>query len=410
MLLISIRAPHSHAPSGMCGEGLMLLADPARPTLSEMWDGRAIVQLVGPTGAEVSIEVALLDRGSAILVRRRFRVVLPIYPNKWQKLAASELRRPQEMHRAYDDAEILMITASNPGLGRVQLQCERAFLPIRWSAGTDRDGPFIRLIDNTSTENIRIERFDFATPAEATAVETTMGSKLRWPGGGLVRAIAGDYSASVISPPQVHNWTDLQRTNIAPNVIAGARTPRTAIRLIELARLWAEPPLPADPFATTERQKVLRAITVRLVSTIGGQRWSNLEDKCTVSDEYPLQEFEAAVGEEGYQRQLADVIGRTAVNWITLEPEKRADAFADALATYARRAGVGRDDAPLAEFLLRLASEPASVSGSMDEIHAALELTFLSPVLIRTARLVVLIIHCSEEHDLGTTYRGWAWA
>jgi hypothetical protein len=49
-LLITVRAPHSRPPSGTVREGLMLIANPAIPTLAELWDARASVQVVGPAG------------------------------------------------------------------------------------------------------------------------------------------------------------------------------------------------------------------------------------------------------------------------------------------------------------------------------------------------------------------------
>jgi len=314
------------------------------------------------------------------------------------------------MHRAYDEAEALVITASHPALGAVRLRCERDFSPLRWSAGTDRDGPFIRLIDNTDTGPVQIERYAFATPTKAATVEAGPESVLHWPDGGLFRATTGNYSAAVVLPPHVRDWTDLQRTNITPSVPSGPRTASTAMHLIELAKLWAEPALPADPFATAECRRVQRGITVRLVSTIGGQRWTTLEDRCAGGDEYPLDEFRAAIGDESYQRALADAIQRGLPDWLQMEPTKRGNAFAVALAAHGHRAGVGRDDGPLAELLLRLASEPASVSGSLDELTSVIDLALVSPVLMRAARFLVLAIHCSETEDVGTTYRGWAWA
>jgi hypothetical protein len=410
-LLITVRAPHSRPPSGTFREGLMLLANPAIPSLSEVWDGQAAVQLVGPSGAHASLEIALTDRTNVALTKRRFRVPLPLDPSGWRKAVASELRGPADVHRFYDDAEALIITASHPGLGVAQLRCEREFLPLRWVVGSDRDGPFIRLIDNIESGPIEVERYEFAAPAQAIPVNTAPGARLRWPAGGLIRASAADYESSVILPPLVRDLTDLRLTNITPRVATGPRTAGEAVRLISLARLWTSASLPANPFALSQRRIVLRTVTACLVSLIAGQRWTQLEERYARDGGFPLRDLQDTVGDEGYQRALAGSIREGADGWRALEPEKRAGAFATVLAAHGRLAGVGREDGPLAEWLLRLASEPASLDGwPEEEFHSALDLTLVSPVLVRAARFLVLAIHCTEEDDIGTTYRGWAWA
>jgi hypothetical protein len=47
--------------TGTFHEGLQLVASPAQPTLSELWDGHAAVELLGPAGTEVTMTVKLED-------------------------------------------------------------------------------------------------------------------------------------------------------------------------------------------------------------------------------------------------------------------------------------------------------------------------------------------------------------
>ena len=49
-LLVTIRDPQDRPDGGSAGEGIRMLADPAQPTLSELWDGRAAISIDGPGG------------------------------------------------------------------------------------------------------------------------------------------------------------------------------------------------------------------------------------------------------------------------------------------------------------------------------------------------------------------------
>jgi hypothetical protein len=345
-----------------------------------------------------------------VLTKRRFRVALPLDASGWRKVVASELWGPADIRRVYDDAESLVVTASHSGLGVAVLRCEREFAPLRWAMGSDRDGPFARLIDNAESSAIKVERFEFTTPAQAIWIDATPGERLRWPPGGLIRTSTASFESSVVLPPLVRDLTDMRLADVTPQIATGPRTAAEGLRLIHLARLWASASLPANLFARLKRRSVLRTITARLAGLIAGQRWAHLEERGVRDDAFAPRDLQGLVGEEGYQRALADIISRSLEDWRSVEPEKRAQAFAGVLAEHARPAGVAREDVRLAECLLRLASEPASLSAwPEDEVRSALELTLVSPLLLRAARFLVLAIHATEEEDAGTMYRGWAW-
>jgi len=409
-LLVSVRASHSRPPTGTLREGLMLLAEPVLPTLSELWDGRANVQLIGPAGAPVTIQVVLVNAKEVALATRQFKTVIPMESSRWLKHAARELRGAEELQRFYDDAEVLILIASHPGLGRAQLRCERQFTPLRWVVGSDREGPYARLINNAESNSVEVDQYEFESPAKAVRVPTTPDLEIRWPAGGLLRARISDFEASVILPPHVRDLDDLRRTKVSPLVAAGSRTADQAYRLIRLSALWASASLPANPFADSERRAVLRAFTSHLVSMIAGARWSQLEEHGAREDEYSFQQLQTGVGEESYQEALAEAIHRRLLGWEVLEPTKRAEEFAAVLATFKHRTLVEHTDERFGEFLLRLASQPATIDGwPEDEVRSSLERTLASPVLVRAARFLVLAIHLDEEEDSGTTYRGWSW-
>jgi hypothetical protein len=169
--------------------------------------------------------------------------------------------------------------------------------------------------------------------------------------------------------------------------------------------------LPANPFAATGRMSVERAITSHLAGLIGGQRWAFLEKRAARdSDDIRTSELEAALGNEPYQQALARELLREIDGMTILPPEKRVQPLATLLATHARHVGPHRGDPHIAEFLLRLASEPASLATApQEELMRHVELALTSPLLLRAARFIVLAVDAIETDDVGATHRGWAW-
>jgi hypothetical protein len=410
-LSISIRAAHSRPSTGTLREGLMLLPTPIVPTLSELWDGRANVQIVGPVGVQVSVRVDLVSGREISLASRRFKARVPLDNSGWLKLAAREIRGSKELQNVYNEAEALILSTTCPGLGTAELRCEREFTPLRWVVGYDnRNGPFARLVNNSESDSIEVVRYDFDSPAEAHPLTSSVKDSVSWPAGGLLQARIGDFESSVILPPYIRDLEDVRRTNIVPVVPSGSRTSDQTYRLVVLSHLWASASLPADPFAERARRSVLRTITATLVSVIGGVRWSRIEQHGAREDTYTFHELQATVGEEDYQEELTTAIQSQLVRWMKLEPEQRAVEFLSLLVTYRGRTSVAAGEERFAEFLLRLASEPGTLfDWPADEVRKYVDRTLVSPVLIRAARFVVLAIHLDEEDDTGSTFRGWSW-
>jgi len=409
-LSISIRAAQSRPSTGTLREGLMLLPTPIVPSLSELWDGRASVQVIGPSGAQVSVGVDLVNSKEIRLAHRQFKTQIPIDAAGWLRLATRELRGSEELQRVYDEAEALVLTATCPELGMVQLRCERDFTPLRWVVGEDRDGPFARVVNNSETNVIDVVRYEFETPAQTEPVATSTDEPFRWADGGLLQARIEDFESAVILPPRVRDLDDLRRIKVVPQIASGSRTTDQAYRLVKLAHLWSSAALAAHPFAEICRRAVLGAITANLVSMIAGTRWAHLEQRGIRDDAFTFHELQTMVGEETYQEALAAAIQHHLVGWTALVPEARAEGFASVLATYKHRTYVEPGDKRFAEFLLRLASEPATLfEWPEDEVRESLDRVLVSPVLVRVARFLVLGIHLDEDEAAGSTYGGWLW-
>ena len=412
-LSIAVRTAPSPSSGGTPRAGLILLADPPAPAMGDVWEGRAPIELLGPVGAEVTLTATLEGIRGTVLAKDKVKLQTPLDPVAWSAAPARQLRSSKVLQDHYDEADVLILTASSPQLGSVELRCEREFSPLRWVVRHDRTGPYARLVDNTEGNSAEVTRFAFASPATPEPVDPggTALTMLRWPAGGLLRARANDSQALVIMPPHVHgDLGELREALATPEVPIGPRTATEMLSLMDLCTQWATASLPGDPFAEYERRSVLRALTAALVSVAAGSRWSHLEQRGGRSDSYVFQDLRDGVGMEDYQRSIADAISRRLAGWHALVPEKRAHEFGAVLATLSYRTHVRDGAARVAEFLLRAASDPSSLeSWPADDKASLVEQVLVSPMLIRAARFVVLGIHLDSDDDSGSTYRGWSW-
>lgn len=151
------------------------------------------------------------------------------------------------------------------------------------------------------------------------------------------------------------------------------------------------------------RDKVLRTIEGRICALICGGRWAAIERRLAHDGAVPpLPELREAVGQERYQVELARDLARQLPSWVAEPSETRVDGFARTLGRDARRLLPPADNRRMAEFLLRLASQPdALASWPSDEVGTLLQRTMDSPVLLRSARFVVVAL----ERQGG----GWSW-
>jgi len=333
---------------------------------------------------------------------------LPIDAKRWSSLFARQVRRTKDLQRVYDDSETCLIAISHPALGTVSLRCEREFAPLRWAPGQDGNGPFVRLIDNTESADVALTFFEFPLPDRPITPDMDVSSRVRSRSGGLVVANVGDSAVRVILPPFVRRLEDLSLT---PQLADRPRSLREVIALLELASAWSTASLPADPFGETGRARVLGVMTVQLAGLVGGQRWARLEERRAASERsIGVEALQDAVGEAPYQRALAAEIVQRIDEMTSSEPAECARLFAGALAMHARPAGARGEDFRLAEFLLRLASAPASLTDwPPQELRSRLQLTLDSPVLLRAGRLVILSLDVREETRAVASFEGWSW-
>lgn len=395
-LIVTIRDPQARPDTATAGEGIRVLASPARPSLSHLFDGRTKLTIDGPEGTSADLVISLRSELGEVLTEVPRKVTLPLSSEQWSKVA-NNIRADTRMRDNYDAAESARVIVSRTGIGFASLKCDRGFKPLRWRLARLRDGSHVaRLIDRTDHASTTVDLYTVeqplvpvcCPPTEAVAVPAL---------GGLLRATAGDSQATALLPAQPMRM--LSAAGLEPDVSWNGRTPQDLAHLIDLAAIWAGADLPGDPFARRQQDHVIAAITRQLVSVIAGPYWAKLELRLAGADKLidHLDDMRGGVGRDERHKALATAIASHLWGW--LEPAPMLAGFGEVVAPALARSGMaGRPVA--ARFLLLLAEKPwCLASWDPHEKEALLRGVITSPVLIRAARFAVLGARALKETD-----------
>lgn len=385
-LIITIRDPQVRPDGGAVGEGIRLLAAPARPTLAELWDDRAVVTIDGPVGTEADLRVVLLDGQGEPLTEIRREVRLPLVEADWRATAKS-VRADQRFSDAYDAAEISTLTVARDGVGFARLISERGFQPLRWHFFRTRNAVVVAsLVDRTDVGRTAVDFYAVDAPLTAVPMDPA-GPFTVSPRGGLVIATAGEVVAAAILPT---NPTKLMRLPPHPVVTARSTSVQEVLRMAKGHRNWVDADLPADPFAAYVQELVGDAIARSIGTIIGGGRWAAIERKMThpeVATDH-LDDMRDAVGVGIGHRSLASTVARSLDKW--LESDELFRGFYEVITPHLIDCGLPGDPAA-PRFLLLLAGQPGYITDwKPGEASYLLERVLNWPVLYRAARFAVL--------------------
>ena len=163
-LVVTVRDPQVRPDGATAGEGIRMLSDPAQPTLSDLWDGRAAISIDGPSSRSATLTVTLLSDTGEKLSEIARDINLPVTPEGWSRTAAG-IRADQRFKGHYDDTQTAQVTVSQSGIGFASLTCDRGFQPLRWHITRGRDGSHVaRLIDRTDGAQATVELFEVGEP------------------------------------------------------------------------------------------------------------------------------------------------------------------------------------------------------------------------------------------------------
>ena len=407
---------------------LTVEVDPTQPTLEQVWEGEASFTLRGPRGREVGICVSFFarDAETAFYTKQLPKLSLPATSEEWASHFGDYLKVETIAQGSYDRADSCSIHFSAEELGAFTLRFERTFTPLRWALRRDDKGQLLQLYDDTGhLGQPSVSRATFESPC----IEAILGNEFNYlvpPSGGLYTARIGEYSASIIVPPESQG-VELAKPKQPPEMERLGCSLESVAKVVKLAELWGKARLSGGPQLPTRQRNALQLLTSELFGLICGEDWAKAEEYFSFS------------GDPGGRRIMVEAISRNprdrdaiaALNDIvevvaTIRPSNRVRRLAS-LATkhrllpdsillnnadsqYAEKS-VTPDT--LSELSLRLASDPANVeSWAGQELRPGLSVLLKAPSLVRAARFLVLTTErlYPPESLSGNLYAGWGWA
>ena len=413
---------------------LLLEIEPPSPTLEQLWEGQVDLSLQGPTGRSVEIGVSFggSNAESSTFTRRLPPLSLPFQSDEWRSHFGDHLQNEIEAQDAYDLARACTLEFDAGELGQFEISFERAFTPLRWAVRRRRNGYLVRLIDDRGNpEPAAMSRWAFEIPCVEESLTFNSAAQAQ-ESGGLFVAGTGESNSAIIVPP-APNRMRLQDLRLIPSIERYERSLDSVEMLVGVLGLWGSARLPGDLLSVMRQRTVLRELLSELFRLICGDRWARAEsqsvEKGTLDALRPLtdlvssrrvdiglgrslygsvEEF-ATASCDGRVRLLSSLMVEYRLAGLSARPERASRPSTDA------RQSNGTDDSHwMAEFLLRMSTDPGNVAAwAAEGLRTGMAHLFDTPTAAKAARYLVLATDCyfqanSRLGGLGP-YDGWRW-
>ena len=383
---------------------------PARPTLEELWNGSASLEVSGPTSEKAYFNIRLTTRdGRETLVHRSCSSDMPVDEERWREL----LKNVQDLQfkSSIDEAEEMHIIISNPVLGESIVIAERPFKPLRWSTGRDRDGPFAHLIDHIESDELRIIQYNITTPDISMNIPLNEEGEFRSSDGGLLVARAEHFEAAVVLAPHISGGglASLSKLNVQPILHQSSRSRSSISALVELALLWTRVAVPADQFSAQQQSKVNDSIVASISEMITGTRWGKIElDICKGNLILENRLIKAAATSQEEYKTAEALLSAAAQTG--KRPDERVDVFSSILDSHGWSELTGQVVPKHVDPILRLATVPGALDpDDSATTHAAIKATLQFPAVHRLARFFVLVLDGHHMNPYTSLLEDWAW-
>ena len=406
---------------------LSVLIDPPSPSLDQLWEGKVEISILGPETQIIDCTVSMSREvaGTPFFTKELPAMLLPVHMTDWRSYFAEHLKTDVHANDAYEQARNCTLLFDASELGAFELQCERPFAPLRWSASRRRGSRTVQLLDDSGQpEQPRIGRIAFETPCVEEPLFGT--NEFDVPSsGGLFSASTVQQKAALIVPPilEIQGFSGLTLT---PKVTRFNRSSDSAMRVIESANMWGHARLYGGSFSAMRRREVILALVHELFRILCGDDWARAEDFLRENNHTGSLEFLS----QAISRRPTEI----GVNIAMLrETEKVAHENRDRRIEFLASVAVNHDLLPrrvlriseygaetdntesaiwLAELALRLGSDPTNAEDwAGEDLRAGIIRLMDIPLVARAARFLVLSseLYLGSPSVFGELFQGWRW-
>ena len=274
-LQFTVREPKAWSGSIPTATPFSVQVSPAAPSLEDIWEEQATVELLGPSDRRVEVEIKFYSSSSPepILERTIGSLVLPCPQLRWSDLWTS-ITSDRKIQNTYDASTECELIFHCEELGRFVLRASRESSPVRWIVKQENSGYFLKLALLDDQAETSLAHYSFRSPAESSpmSVDPTTGFRVS-EGGGLFAAITEKYRTSIIVPPAMHS---LKWLSVAVDIPQATQSEADLDRHIAALELWATARAVGSPFPKRKAAAVT-ALLDEIVRVLCGNEWSRFE-------------------------------------------------------------------------------------------------------------------------------------
>jgi hypothetical protein len=403
-LQFTVREPKPWTGSIPSATPFSVRVSPATPSLEEIWEKQAMVELLGPSDRRVEAAIRFYSSSSPepILAQTIGSVVLPCPQSCWSDLWTS-MTNDRKIQNTYDASTECELIFHCEELGRFALRASRESSPVRWIVKQENNGYFLKLAlldDQTKTS---LAHYPFRSPAESSPMSADPITGFRVADdGGLFAAITEKYRAAIIVPPAIHSLKWLSAVVSIPQAAPSEAALDQHIRALEL---WATARAAGSPFAAGRKAAAVSALLHEIVRVLCGNEWSRFEHEYSrgaiaITD---LKNFISPAKHNPIAREivlLRQQLKASPPNEIAEALCRLACSFLD-LPVFSGGSNHGANRQQwVTEFVYRLFSAPVSTRGwANQDLAAVFGYLLKNPILCRIGRFAALL---SEADDVSS--------
>lgn len=434
-LEVVIRDPIPWRPGVGTQGALHVVVEPVNPSLEDVWEGRATVEIFGPVSRQVHLTLSLQQKTTdkPLVANRLPNIPLPCTSQKWKTYFERHARQIREVQNCYDIADSIIIRIDGDELGCFQLMCEREFRPLRWIIRRISQGCELQLADNRGeVQDCEVFRYDFASPLSAIRLKSSDFKKLHPTSeAGLYLATSGPCSSSVIIPQPVRSFTDLRYD---PHIILSGNSLDNIHKILNAIALWSTARITGELRSRLQRRQVLLAFTRHLFGIIGGKHWAEAE---RLFFEKPSEKtylaLKRSISAKRSEMELGLVLDKKrsvlinstlddriselvslAIGHLQLPIPSKFQVSPIRVSPFVKKIKKNEPAKWLCEFALRLASDPyETIDWANEHLDNAVDCLAKVPTLARGARFMVLAtslgVQARTDENL-EIYPGWEWS
>lgn len=424
-LQINVRDPRLPSLGYSDDSPLLVVLDPSLPTLEQLWEGQIECSIYGPPSRNVCIGLEFFHKGSTKPIFSKDGPFMPlaVSSRQWRDYCNKHFKSDRSTQNAFDDAQSCIVNVNARELGVFSFTIEREFTPVRTVVRRVQNDFYLRVSDDSGSEQEpMLTKYDFDDADIGRLQELTDYLKIdgKRTSPGLYVAQCGDYYSSVIIPPAVRTFQDL---NVECSVSKRSRSVGEVKVLLEKAHHWGSGRVTGSILSFYMKRQVLDRFFGEILALIAGQKWSegehSLEQAPSVS---PLACMTPFIKKQR-EVELSEHIHRNSDSLSMRSPRERVQFMASAVNSFLQDTmpkpaipghAIDSEEAFtwLCELSLRIASANWNVytwAGTM--LVGGINYLLEAPSLARAARFIVLCLgHIEEPEEVRSfVYQGWTW-